>query len=94
MFRPLVFRLLLTRVLLILLLVFLVTAVPVTADRDTANPVTGVPYYCCSAGPQQVISGYEALRQAGAPMAGLEPVTEGSPADLRAESLATVPPTS
>ncbi|GFO36921.1 hypothetical protein PoB_006342600 [Plakobranchus ocellatus] len=40
----------------------------------------------------KVISGFQALCQARAPVAGLEPATEGS-ADLRADSLATVPPT-
>ncbi|GFO38815.1 substance-p receptor-like [Plakobranchus ocellatus] len=39
-----------------------------------------------------MISGFQALRQARMPVAGLELATEGSPADLRADSLATVPP--
>ncbi|GFO34502.1 peroxisome biogenesis factor 2-like [Plakobranchus ocellatus] len=41
----------------------------------------------------KVISGFQALRQARAQVARPEPVTEGSPADLRADSLVTVRPT-
>ncbi|GFO23635.1 hypothetical protein PoB_005014000 [Plakobranchus ocellatus] len=38
----------------------------------------------------KVISGFQALRQARPPVAGLEPATEGIPVDLRADSPATV----
>ncbi|GFO47714.1 hypothetical protein PoB_007421900 [Plakobranchus ocellatus] len=41
----------------------------------------------------KVISGFQAVRQARVPVAGLEPCDRRVPADLRAESLATVPPT-
>ncbi|GFN80908.1 hypothetical protein PoB_000741400 [Plakobranchus ocellatus] len=41
---------------------------------------------------KKVISGFQALREARAPVVRLEPATEGS-ADLRADSLAIVLPT-
>ncbi|GFO30877.1 hypothetical protein PoB_005738200 [Plakobranchus ocellatus] len=41
----------------------------------------------------KVNSGFEALRQANSRVAGLEPATEGVPADLKTDSLGTVQPT-
>ncbi|GFO21388.1 hypothetical protein PoB_004789300 [Plakobranchus ocellatus] len=40
----------------------------------------------------KMISGFQALRQAKMPVAGLEPARR-IPTDIRADSLATVPPT-
>ncbi|GFN85657.1 hypothetical protein PoB_001216300 [Plakobranchus ocellatus] len=41
----------------------------------------------------EVILGLQSLRQARMSVAGLEPAIEGSPQTLKADSLATVPPT-
>ncbi|GFN98825.1 hypothetical protein PoB_002533100 [Plakobranchus ocellatus] len=51
--------------------------------------------FCVYSVHNKVISGFQVLRQARALMAGLEPATcnRRIPADIRADLLATVPPT-
>ncbi|GFN86623.1 hypothetical protein PoB_001312900 [Plakobranchus ocellatus] len=46
--------------------------------RNTSNKIEGLDF-CLESVHNKMISGFKALRQAGAPMAGLEPATEGSP---------------
>ncbi|GFO28203.1 hypothetical protein PoB_005470800 [Plakobranchus ocellatus] len=46
--------------------------------RNNSNNNEGLDF-CIESVHNKMISGFKALRQAGAPMSGLEPATEGSP---------------